>query len=335
MWLLLAGRGIADSPQQIAKAVLPSTVTVATFDERGSPLKLGSGFFVAPNLIATNFHVLEDAASGSIRTQAATKPIDFNQVVLVDRFWDLAVVSAEGIAGKSLKLAATSIPDIGDKLFVVGNPQGLEGTFSEGIVSAIRDLPGGKLLQISAPISAGSSGGPVVSEQGIVIGVAVASVTSGQNLNFAIPSRYLHDLLKQSQTAVLLSQLPRRKPAAQNSRLDKLKKVFIEEFTLHMPHRPGFALDYSMIIRNTLDRDIRNVRYIIFEVRDGVQLDYQEGSFSGTIRHGLAKRVSGELDKNMADKAWGGKWLNNKGDKTFGMEEQNFQLRVTTFDYSD
>ena len=70
-----------------------------------------------------------------------------------------------------------------------GNPQGLEGTFSQGIVSSIRVLGADKILQITAPISPGSSGGPVLNEKGQVIGVSVATFRGGQNLNFAIPSK--------------------------------------------------------------------------------------------------------------------------------------------------
>jgi len=74
---------------------------------------------------------------------------------------------------------------VGDTVLVAGNPKGLEATFSRGIVSAIRSNP--DLIQIDAPISAGSSGGPVVNESGEVIGVATSSLTQGQNLNFAAP----------------------------------------------------------------------------------------------------------------------------------------------------
>jgi len=71
----------------------------------------------------------------------------------------------------------------------------LEGTFSEGIVSAIRELPSRKIIQITAPISSGSSGGPILNGSGQVIGVAVATILDGQNLNFAIPSSDLVGLI--------------------------------------------------------------------------------------------------------------------------------------------
>ncbi|GAG54367.1 unnamed protein product, partial [marine sediment metagenome] len=85
---------------------------------------------------------------------------------------------------------------VGEEVYAVGNPQGLEGTFSQGIVSSIRQIGSDMLFQITAPISPGSSGGPVLNTQGKVIGIAVATFSGGQNLNFAIPASYLVPLLK-------------------------------------------------------------------------------------------------------------------------------------------
>jgi len=84
---------------------------------------------------------------------------------------------------------------VGDEVFVVGNPYGLEGTLSQGIMSGLRSVGPDSLLQITAPISPGSSGGQVLNSQGEVIGVAVATLTDGQNLNFAIPVSYLKAFL--------------------------------------------------------------------------------------------------------------------------------------------
>src|SRR5262249_3421737 len=81
---------------------------------------------------------------------------------------------------------------IGDEVYVVGNPEGLEGTFSQGIISSLR---GNDYIQITAPISHGSSGGPVLNKNGEVIGVAVGLIEEGQNLNFAIPVSKLTQLL--------------------------------------------------------------------------------------------------------------------------------------------
>lgn len=76
--------------------------------------------------------------------------------------------------------------EVGDNVYVVGNPRGLEGTFSQGLVSGVRNVKGNRYLQITAAISEGSSGGPILNESGQVVGIAVASVREGQNLNFAV-----------------------------------------------------------------------------------------------------------------------------------------------------
>ena len=87
---------------------------------------------------------------------------------------------------------------IGEPIYVVGNPQGfLEGTVSQGIISGVREFrPGNKRIQMTAPISRGSSGGPVLNDNGTVVGVSVGSQVDGQLLNFAVPSDYLNTLKK-------------------------------------------------------------------------------------------------------------------------------------------
>jgi len=112
----------------------------------------------------------------------------------------LAQLEESAAPTPSLPLAHGSAVAVGDPVFVVGNPEGLEGTFSQGVVSALR---GETYIQITAPISAGSSGGPVLNNKGEVIGVAVGAITEGQNLNFAIPVARVANLLAHMSTAVL------------------------------------------------------------------------------------------------------------------------------------
>lgn len=103
----------------------------------------------------------------------------------IDLGRDICQLSVPGLRMQGLPLAGSGSVAVGDAVLVAGNPKGLEATFSRGIVSAIRSNP--DVIQIDAPISAGSSGGPVVNESGEVIGVATSSLTQGQNLNFAAP----------------------------------------------------------------------------------------------------------------------------------------------------
>jgi hypothetical protein len=108
---------------------------------------------------------------------------------------------------------------LGDAVIVISNPEGLEATITNGLISAIRELRGASLFQISAPISAGSSGGPVFNDQGEVIAVVRSTLESGQNLNFAIPANEVARLLARPATPLRLAGLPRPKSDAQASRI--------------------------------------------------------------------------------------------------------------------
>jgi S1-C subfamily serine protease len=105
----------------------------------------------------------------------------------------LAILQVSKPVGKPLLLGASG--EVGDDIYVVGSPRRLEGTFSTGVVSAYREHDDHIQLQISAPISSGSSGGPVLNNQARVIGVSVSTIVAGQNLNFAVPVEYLRELM--------------------------------------------------------------------------------------------------------------------------------------------
>lgn len=182
------------TPQQIAKSAFPSVVLLMMNDRNGQPHALGSGFFVSPGLVATNYHVIEGAGGGTAKLIGQDGTYRLTGVGATDAVHDLALVGVEGATGPSLTLAEDAL-EVGQPVFAIGNPRGLEGTFSSGIVSSIRGLQSDTVVQITAPISPGSSGGPVIDEHGRVVGVATASYTAGQNLNFAVPVKYLSRLL--------------------------------------------------------------------------------------------------------------------------------------------
>ena len=128
-------------------------------------------------------------------------------VLALDEENDLAVLQAEGRNLPFVSLGDSDAVRVGEAICVIGSPMALEGTVSAGIVSAVRELKGGrKLLQITAPVSKGSSGSPVFNRKGEVIGVASFTLSGGQNLNFAIPSNTVKALLRR------LSVIPRPIP---------------------------------------------------------------------------------------------------------------------------
>jgi len=175
-------------PALIKKAE-PSIVVVVTFDKQGSIKGQGTGFFVTKGGdVITNYHVLLGAHRALIRTNEG-KFFEIKKVQDEDRVGDLVRISVD-ISSEGVRPLAVTIepPDVGERVIVIGTPLGLEKTVSDGIVSAVREIPDfGKIVQLTAPISPGSSGSPVLNMRGEVIGVATFFIVSGQNLNFAIP----------------------------------------------------------------------------------------------------------------------------------------------------
>ncbi len=185
----------AKDPRDIASEVLPSVVLVVMGDANSEPISQGSGFVVRPGVVATNYHVIENAAVGFVKLPASDAPYEVSGVLAISADLDLALLAVPDLKAIPLPLADPSLVKIGDKVFAVGSPGGLEATFSDEIVSGIRNADEERYFQITAPVSPGSSGGPVVNEDGAVIGVATLTSKTGQNLNFAVSSVHLSELL--------------------------------------------------------------------------------------------------------------------------------------------
>ena len=177
-------RGLKDLVGPVKKSV----VTVINYDIDGDISSIGSGFFISTSgVLLTNFHVLDGAYHAEIRTLDGDQ-FPVTTVLARSKVVDLIKVRVEMPADQITPIAtARQAPAVADHIFVVGSPMGLEQTVSEGFVSAVREMPtGGKILQLTAPISRGSSGGPVLNQDGEAIGVVTFQAARGQNLNFAI-----------------------------------------------------------------------------------------------------------------------------------------------------
>jgi hypothetical protein len=175
----------------------PAVVMLKTFSAAGRNTGLGSGFFLPDGRIATNRHVVEGAARIDVIGADERNLGSVQYAEAVGAGVDLAILPRIGTVPASLRVA-TALPDAGEQVLVIGAPEGLSNTISTGIVSAVRRMNGRTLVQISAPISHGSSGGPVLNMRGEVIGVSVSMLSEGQNLNFAVPSTDLNALTRES-----------------------------------------------------------------------------------------------------------------------------------------
>lgn len=173
----------------IARAANGSIVSIVMSDMAGRPVSQGSGFIVsAEGLIITNYHVISEGSSAVARLPDGTR-YAVDGVVRFDKARDVAVIKAHGQNFRKLTLANSDRVQVGEEVVAIGNPLALDSTVSNGIVSGMRPArdDGGKLLQITAPISSGSSGGPLFNMAGGVIGITTMYLSGGENLNFAIP----------------------------------------------------------------------------------------------------------------------------------------------------
>ena len=197
---------VGQNAKEIAAKTLGATVAIFMQDNSNQLKSLGSGVIVDDNLIVTNFHVVDDSYNGYIRMHNSDTPYKIDGYINIDSKNDLALLKVTGVSSKGIQ-TSNAIVEVGETVYASGNPQGLTGTFSDGIVSAKRTLEGKELIQITAPISPGSSGGPVVNSSGQLIGIAVGAYTNGQNLNFAIPTKYIETLLSTKKELQLIKTL--------------------------------------------------------------------------------------------------------------------------------
>lgn len=291
----------AQSAQQVAKKAFRSTVLLVMEDANGQPLSLGSGFFVGRNQIASNLHVVEGAARGYAKLVGQKTKHDIKGISAIDAKRDLVILEISGATAPAISLGAGNTAEVGESIFAVGNPRGLEGTFSEGIISSIREVGADKLLQITAPISPGSSGGPVLNSNGKVIGVAVATFRGGQNLNFAIPVTYLNELVAKIGPAKALSQTKAK--GTDSSIFTDLgvqggEGVTGGNFLWESVYGGGGG--YSFSLRNHLRENVRNVSCLVvfYDAQDNpVEADFVD--FRTPVPAGLAKRVRSSVDESV------------------------------------
>jgi hypothetical protein len=174
----------------IAKAANGAVVSIIMSNGDGKPISQGSGFLVDKDgFVVTNYHVIAEGTSAVVKfPDGAEFPVD--GVLASDKYRDVAIIKIHGRIVKTLPLGDSDRLQVGEEVVAIGNPLSLESTVSNGIVSGIRtaEKVGGKFLQITTPISPGSSGGPLFNNmRGEVVGITTMYLEGGENLNFAIP----------------------------------------------------------------------------------------------------------------------------------------------------
>ncbi|NTU44355.1 MAG: tetratricopeptide repeat protein [Chlorobiaceae bacterium] len=181
----------AKSAAEVFAEVSGSVVVIHNYDKSDKLQSIGSGVILSSGKVATNYHVIELTGKLTVISKGREYPA---KLLYFDRFRDVCSLSVPGLPESKLLLGATRELKTGDKVYALGAPQGLELTFSDGIISGLRPVDKGFYIQTTAPISAGSSGGGLFDENGRLIGLPTYFFKQGQQLNFALPVEWILDL---------------------------------------------------------------------------------------------------------------------------------------------
>ncbi len=179
------------SPQQVFKKVAPSVFVVESLDLEGRVVSLGSGVAVAPDAVVTNLHVAGHDLDVRVRRGRKT----WQAVVThVNAQRDLCRLKVAGLSARAAQLRNSDTLAVGERVYAVGAPEGFELTLSEGLISGLREVEVGRVIQTTTPISRGSSGGGLFDPHGRLVGFTTLMVVEGQNLNFAAPTEWVSSL---------------------------------------------------------------------------------------------------------------------------------------------
>lgn len=194
--LTVASGAHALTPADVFRVASPSVVVVVAADVSGIARKLGSGVAIGTDAVITNCHVIENSATIVVQTAEQRKlPA---RLVYADQKLDLCQLGVPLLGAPAAQLGSERSMSVGARVYAIGAPQGLDLTLSEGLISGVRTTRDGPLIQTTAPISHGSSGGGLFNDEGLLVGITTFYFASGQSLNFAVPAERIRALPSQA-----------------------------------------------------------------------------------------------------------------------------------------
>ena len=286
--LVLLGQGAAQAqdpraltPEQLFEQVAPSVWRVQTFDAQHQPLAGGSAVVIAPGSLVTNCHVLAKASRVAVTRDNVSYGATLEHP---DPERDLCLLKVANFTAPAVPVAGVEALKVGSRVYAIGNPRGFEQTISDGLLSGLRRSASGDFtaLQVTVPISAGSSGGGLFDARGRLIGITTFTLRDAQNVNFALPADWI-------------AEVPQRARAALTARSESRAPA-------------GFASArlFEYQLRDRLTGVVKPVVYRL-DRTDGDKLVFNQGSRvekRGGEVLSLSTAVGGEFDQAMPPGGW-------------------------------
>lgn len=286
-WLLAgaagAQTGAALSPEQLFERVAPSVWTVETVDTQGKALGLGSAVVIAPGTLVTNCHVLAKAKSVLVARENVSYGATRDHA---DPERDLCLLKVRNFNAPAVTVGDPEELKIGARVYAIGSPRGLEQTISDGLLSGVRKNASGSFtaLQVTVPISPGSSGGGLFDTRGRLIGITTFMLKESQNLNFAMPANWIAEVPERAQAKLAARSEMRGTTAAAGGRV----QVFEYE------------------LRDRLTNTMRKVAYRL-ERMDGEKMVFNQGTrvekADGSVVS-LTAAIGGDFELAMPPGGW-------------------------------
>ncbi|SFU79962.1 Trypsin-like peptidase domain-containing protein [Polaromonas sp. YR568] len=274
----------APSPEQLFERLSPSIWVIKTFDDAGRQIASGSAVVIRAGTLITNCHVLAKARKVSVTRENVAYGASLEHA---DAARDLCQIKVANFNAPAVTTGPAETPKVGSRVYAIGNPRGLELTISDGLLSGIRRADNDEFvaLQITVPISPGSSGGGLFDAQGRLIGITTFALRDSQNLNFALPAAWIAEVPARA-AAALAARNERNKPAA--------------------GAQAGNAQVFEYRLRDRTTGLAQNIRYRLNRV-DGDQLIFNQGSRverAGGEVVALTSAIAGEYEMAMPPRGW-------------------------------
>jgi S1-C subfamily serine protease len=287
------------SAEDVFAEIAPSVARVNVMDVSDRVLGFGSGIVIGKGILLTSCHVATIGAKLAVKLGDAVMPA---KIQLADEAHDLCRLEVPGMNAPAVTISSVETVRTGQRVYAIGAPQGLELTISEGIVSALRKVDEGTLIQTTAPISPGSSGGGLFDLSGRLVGIMTFQHRFGQNLNFALPADWIAQMRARPASGAVwrsTAVADRSEPASPLALI--IGRWLCRDWTSGRTAQYSFEVDGRVSIAMTDVRQAATLNYGVSgktlqfsDAKQGYSLVIEELTARKLILHGRDKSIACE-----------------------------------------